>query len=392
VKRYGERIFVYLSKFSGYFTSVVLLLIVLVFFKEAFNLFRTPIIDDTSVLIVHSSNPIRTLDSKQINAIFSNEIDSWDELGGDELEIIKLNYDKLGFEDSSAGSSVALKNKVVDLVRNCKGVILIMPKALLPYELKSNVLQLTTYDLMSCLSGTIWDPTLFPSAQYGFWPLILGTLLLALLSVCIAMPLSLIVGLYISAISSPNQKLLVVSFIELIATIPSVVYGFVGLVVVVPFLQFYFEPSAVITGVTAILILAFMILPTLILSTYKAIDSVSYSFKEGAYALGVSEWQMLIKVILPASFVGILSGSLMGLVRAIGETMIVLVLVGNAKIMPVKLIQSVPNIHSSIALELNHVLVGSSHYYALFALGAVLLVLSIVITIVVEMLNRKSYS
>ena len=176
--------------------------------------------------------------------------------------------------------------------------------------------------------------------------------------------------------------------IELLAGIPSVVYGFFGLVVIVPLVQRTFSLSVGETGLAGAVILAIMALPTIITVAEDAIRNTPRAMKESSLALGATHWQTIRKVVIPYSISGITAAVVLGIGRALGETMAVLMVTGNA-VMPHTLLEPLRTIPATIAAELGEAPAGGAHYEALFLLGCILFLLTLVISISVEMINAK---
>ncbi|MEG2479385.1 MAG: phosphate ABC transporter permease subunit PstC, partial [Mucinivorans sp.] len=177
--------------------------------------------------------------------------------------------------------------------------------------------------------------------------------------------------------------------IELLAGIPSVVYGFFGLVVLVPLIQRSFGLPVGETALCGAIILAIMALPTIITVAEDAIRNVPRATKEASLALGASHWQTIRRVILPYSISGIMAAVVLGIGRAVGETMAVLMVTGNAAIMPTTLLEPVRTIPATIAAELGEAPSGGVHYEALFMLGCILFLITLVISISVEFISSK---
>jgi phosphate transport system permease protein len=180
--------------------------------------------------------------------------------------------------------------------------------------------------------------------------------------------------------------------IELLAGIPSVVYGFFGLVVIVPFLQQSFKLPVGETALAGSIVLAIMALPTIITVAEDAMRTVPRATKEASLALGATQWQTIYRVIIPYAKSGITSAAVLGIGRAIGETMAVLMVTGNAAVIPHTLLEPVRTIPATIAAELGEASAGSGHYQALFALGCILFLITMVISISIEFIGKKKYN
>jgi phosphate transport system permease protein len=176
----------------------------------------------------------------------------------------------------------------------------------------------------------------------------------------------------------------------MLAAIPSVVLGFIGIVTLAPFLKHLFRLPSGLTALAGSIMLAFMALPTVISIIEDAFNSVPKSYKEGSFALGATQWQTIHRVIIPASSSGILAAVMLGIGRVLGETMAVLMITGNAALMPHSILQPVRTMTATIAAEMGEAVAGGGHYASLFAIGIVLFIMSFIINVVADMfMHRK---
>jgi phosphate transport system permease protein len=222
-------------------------------------------------------------------------------------------------------------------------------------------------------------------------PLVLGTLLVSLVAILIALPLGLGVAIYLSELAGERMRKLLKPAIELLAGIPSVVYGFFGLVVLVPLVQRTFGLDVGETALTGSLILAIMALPTIITVAEDAMRNTPLAMRQASLALGATHWQTIYKVVIPYSLSGISAAVVLGIGRAIGETMAVLMVTGNAAVMPRSLFESVRTIPATIAAELGEAPSGGAHYQALFMLGCILFVITMIISITAEAISKRKH-
>lgn len=221
------------------------------------------------------------------------------------------------------------------------------------------------------ISGSEWNPTA-AKPVYGILPLIASTSLVSLGAMLIAIPLGIGTAAFISEYAGPKLKNILKPVIEMLAAVPSVVIGFLGIVLVGPQIA---EMNHLPNGLNALngaILLAIMALPTIITISEDAIHSVPQTYREASYGLGASRWQTLRKVTIPAAAPGIIAAVMLGLGRAIGETMTVLMATGNASVFPKGFFDSVKTITATIAIEMGEVPYQTTHYYALFAIAIVL--------------------
>jgi phosphate transport system permease protein len=243
-------------------------------------------------------------------------------------------------------------------------------------------------DLKSFLWGKSWYPTYNPP-EFGLLPLILGTLWVTLGALIIAVPLGVSAAIYISELATPKIKDYLKLAIEMLTSIPSVIYGFLGIVVLGPWLQNLLNLSIGLCSLTASLLLALMAIPTIASISEEALFSVPKDYKEASYALGATKWETIAQVTVPAAFSGISTAVLLGMGRVIGETMTVLMVAGGAAIIPHSFLQPVRTITATIALEMGETVVGSNHYYALFAIACVLFIISLTLNLSADYFLNK---
>lgn len=236
--------------------------------------------------------------------------------------------------------------------------------------------------------GKEWYPT-SNNPRYGIMPLIVSSVYITVIASLIAVPLSLSVAIYISELAGGTVKEIVKPAVEIIASIPSVVIGFFGMVVIAPFMMDHFNIDSGLNLFNASLMLAFMAVPTIASISEDAISSVPMSLKEASYALGANRWQTMIHVTIPASLSGIWTAIILGISRVIGETMIVLMVAGGAAILPDSLFSPVRPLTSNIAAEMAEASVGGTHYRALFAIGIILFIITFIFNIIADYLSNK---
>lgn len=236
---------------------------------------------------------------------------------------------------------------------------------------------------------TEWNPSAYNESKYGILAMIASTFLVTLGAMIIAIPLGIGTAAYLAEVAPSRVRDILKPTIELLAAIPSVAVGFIGIVLVGPFIAKIFHLNNGLTALNGAFLLAIMSLPTIITVAEDAIRAVPTSFKEGSYALGATKWNTLVRVVLPASFSGITAAIVLGMGRAIGETMTVLMATGNATAMPDSFFDPVRTMTATIAIELGEVAYGTTHYYSLFAVGAVLFLISLGVNLLAENLAAK---
>ncbi|MFH2093390.1 MAG: phosphate ABC transporter permease subunit PstC [Pseudomonadota bacterium] len=236
--------------------------------------------------------------------------------------------------------------------------------------------------------GEFWYPTDDP-ADFGILPLILGSIYVTLLSGAIAIPLGIMTAVYLAEIAPLRVAEIVKPIVELMASMPSVVIGFFGMVVVAPFIQQLFNIPVGLNMFNASLMLAFMAVPTICSISEDAIYSVPTALKEASFALGATHFETIIKVIIPASLSGICTAVILGLSRAVGETMVVLMAAGGAAMIPGSIFDPVRPLPASIAAEMAEAPFRSEHYHALFAIGIVLFVFTFLFNLLADYISYR---
>ncbi len=238
------------------------------------------------------------------------------------------------------------------------------------------------------LSGRFWYPISDPP-KLGILPLILGSLLVTAGAIVLAVPLGIASAFYIAEIAPRRLRDALKSLVEILAAIPSVVLGFIGMITLVPFVKKFFNLPTGLTALSGAIMLAFMALPTIISISEDAINAVPREYKEGAIALGATHWQTLYRVVIQGALPGIIAAAMLGIGRVFGETMAVMMVTGNAAVIPKGLMQPVRTLTATIAAEMGEAVRGSEHYYALFAIGIVLFIISFAINFTADLfLNR----
>ncbi|MGE5632871.1 MAG: phosphate ABC transporter permease subunit PstC [Caulobacteraceae bacterium] len=231
--------------------------------------------------------------------------------------------------------------------------------------------------------GRKWAPT---QGIYGIYPMVIGSLLVTTGALVLGVPIGIACAIYLAEIAKPKIAGIVRPGIELLAGIPSVVYGLYGLVVIVPFIRKVFNNQG-FSILAGSIILAVMILPTIINISESAIRSVPKDYKEASLSLGSSHWQSISNVIVPAARSGIITAVILGMGRAIGETMAVIMIVGNSPLIPESILSPVRTLTGNIGIEMGYA--SGEHQKALFATGIVLFVFIMLLNIVANLIPKK---
>ncbi|MDD4363639.1 MAG: phosphate ABC transporter permease subunit PstC [Atribacterota bacterium] len=242
--------------------------------------------------------------------------------------------------------------------------------------------------LFQFIFGKEWYPTYIPP-DFGILPLILASLMVTFGAVLICVPLGVGSALFINELANHRQKAILKPLIEILAGVPSIVYGFFGMVIVAPYLQKILNIPIGQTAFTGSLMLGIMATPTVCSISEDALSFVPNSFREASLALGGNRWQTLTRVVIPSAGSGISTGIILGMSRAVGETMTVLMVTGGAAVIPTSFFKPVRPMTSTIAAEMGETVVGSTHYHSLFAIGLVLFLITLIFNVIAEIISRR---
>lgn len=393
MKRFLEKAVRWLLTASGFVTSLVILLIIGFLFTEGAGLFREPVIEEGYVLALNKDNPVRELDAAEIKAVFDEDVTNWKELGGLDLAISTFRLEdadeyftveQLGPQYENAGALIA------GLVAANPGMVAFVPESMIPENSGLNFIEDNSISAGEVFAGREWFPTATPAPLFGMLPLLLGTLWVSLFAILFALPFGISIAVYMSEVASPRIRNFLKPVIELLNGIPSVVYGFFGLIVIVPMLQRVFGLPVGESGLAGSLVLAIMALPTIVTVAEDAMRNCPRTLREASLALGASKWQTIYKVVIPSSMSGIASGVVLGIGRAVGETMAVLMVTGNAAVMPHSILEPLRTIPATIAAELGEAPAGGAHYQSLFLLGVILFFITFIINMCVEFISARN--
>jgi phosphate transport system permease protein len=244
------------------------------------------------------------------------------------------------------------------------------------------------YPLPAFLTGTEWQPT-STNVRFGLIPLFTGTVVVTFGAAVISVPLALGVALFVSEVAPRRVRELLKPCLELLAAIPSVVYGFIGLLVLSDWIKGAFGLDSGLCALNGSILLAVMALPTMVTLSEDALRAVPESYRHASLAMGASRWETMVHVTLPSARSGILAAMMLGLGRVIGETMTVLMVTGNAAHISFSLLDSVRTMTATIAAEMAECPWGTPHYHALFAVGTTLFLMTFAVNAAADVLLRK---
>jgi phosphate transport system permease protein len=285
-------------------------------------------------------------------------------------------------------SFLKFKNFLITRFVFLNGIISILVLLLILIFLVYNSLKFfTEYPIFDFLTVTRWSPT--STQKFGLVPLLVGSGLVTIVAILIAIPLGIGSAIYIGELAPRVVRETLKPIIEILASIPSVVIGFIGLQLVAPFIKNIFNLPIGLTALSGSIMLAFMSLPTIISISEDAINAVPIRYRHASLALGATKWETTYRVVIPAASSGIMASIMLGLGRIIGETMTVLMITGNSPRIVFSVLQPVRTITATIAAEMGETAKGSLHFSALFAIGLVLFVITFLINLVADRFISK---
>ena len=257
------------------------------------------------------------------------------------------------------------------------------------FLLKEGLSLFQTISIWNFLAGKDWYPISEPP-RFGALPLILGSVWVTAGATVISVPVGVACAVYIAEVAPQWLREILKASVEFLGAIPSIVLGFIGLVTLVPLVQKIFNLPTGLTALSGSLMLAFMAMPTIVSIMEDALTAVPRSYREGALALGATQWQAIWRVVIPAASSGIIAAVMLGIGRVIGETMAVMMITGNAARIPNSFLEPVRTLTATIAAEMGEAVQGSAHYHSLFTIGIVLFLITFVINLTADFfLHRR---
>ena len=256
----------------------------------------------------------------------------------------------------------------------------------------NSIMSIREVGLWTMLSGTDWFPTSTPPS-YGFLPSEVGSLWVSGTALFLSVPIAVSAAIFLSEFAGGRLKEIMKSIVEFMAAVPSVVLGLLGLTYIAPVVQQVFHLQSGLTALTAGIVVGVMCLPTIISISEDALHAVPVDLRQASLALGNTRWETTYKVVVPSASSGIFAAVMLGLGRAIGETMVVLMLAGNSGLIPTSPLQAARTLTGTIAQEMGEVARGSMHFSVLFTMGLVLFAITFAINLAADMVlerqNRK---
>lgn len=282
-----------------------------------------------------------------------------------------------------------IRKMIEILIKFCGIAAILIMGMIFFFLLQSGLAFFKDVSLKDFLFGVNWYPNSI-NPQFGLLPLLTGSLLITLMAIVIAVPIGIACAIYISEIAPPKIKTTLKVIIEILSAIPSVVLGFLGIMVLSAWIKTFFDLPTGFTALTGAILVALMALPTIISISDDAINAVPQHYREASYALGATQWETIKHVLIPAASSGIVAAVMLGIGRAIGETMTVMMVTGNAAVIATSPLRSARTMTATIAAEMGDTVRQSTHYHALFAVGIVLLLMTTLINVIAESVIHRA--
>ncbi len=247
----------------------------------------------------------------------------------------------------------------------------------------------TSINIIDFFTGTVWNPShpLYP--LYGIVPLFVGTLMVSFGAALIAIPVGLGCSIWLAELAGPRVRSIFKPAIEILAGIPSVIFGFFALVILSEWIAVVFDPVTKLNALNGAIMLAVMMIPIMVTVAEDAMNAVPRSLREASLALGATKWETIRHVVVPASISGVVAAVVLAFGRAVGETMTVLMATGNATALHFDFLRSVQTMTAAIAIDFGEVEFGSEHYHVLFLVGLVLFVITFIINFLAVWVTKR---
>ena len=386
---------------SGYLTSIVIVLIVVFLFREGAGLFDSPAVEQGYVLAVNRANPVQSLTPEQIMQIFDADLTNWSEVGGPDDSILVFRLDDITSyaTEQELGADLSRAPQCLSrIVADHPNMIAYLPEQYVAPDFAGKVLGEGRITPASFFAGRQWYPTAAPAPQYGLIPLLAGTLWVSLAAILIALPLGLSVAIYMAELADSRLRRMLKPVIELLAGIPSVVYGVWGTLIIVPWIADKLGPRFVdyTSGYTVLasgIVLGIMILPILVSLLIEIFTIVPQDYREASASLGATKWQTCSKVILRKAMPGIVAAVVLSISKAFGETIAVLMVCGNYAAIPRSLFDPCYPLPALIANNYGEMLslplYESALMFAAFILFFIILVFNIISRWILRNIERS---
>ncbi|MCS7189419.1 MAG: phosphate ABC transporter permease subunit PstC [Bacteroidia bacterium] len=326
---------------------------------------------------VHPTNPLHALTSSEARALIKGER-TWASLGGPHAPLVLVHLGNI--ERYLQGPlTTADVERCIDSLADYRGVLFALPPSLMPTKAKP--IRVSWNSVKELFLSIHWSPTYEPVPSVGVWPLILGSLWVSFIGLLVVVPLGIAMAVYAVEFLPKHLYYPLKIMWEMLAGLPSVIVGFWGLVVLVPWIQKVFRLNAGETALTAGLLLGWMTLPLMASLVEEALQAIPPLLSESSYGLGATQWQTILRLKLPYVMPSIVTATLLSAGRILGETMVVLMVSGNAPLLSFTPLAPVRTLPATLAAELGEAPVGSYHYSVLFLLGSILFIVTLLLNI-----------
>lgn len=256
--------------------------------------------------------------------------------------------------------------------------------------LRETIMFFTHISLFNFITGTEWYPFFENNPSYGIWPLLSGTFTIAIIAMLVAVPIGLASAIYLSEYASDRSRRILKPILEVLAGVPTVVYGLFALTFVTPLMQTFVTDLPIFNALSPGIVVGIMIIPQITSLSQEAMNAVPQSVRDGAYALGATRLEVALKIVIPGSFSGIVSSLVLGLSRAIGETMIVSTAAGSTPNLGFTPTESIQTMTSYIVqVSMGDATFGSTIYYSIYAVGMTLFLFTLIMNILANHISRK---
>ncbi len=285
---------------------------------------------------------------------------------------------------------VSITEKAMRVIFVLCGLAIILFLVGILYILLSNSMPgLTELGLGPFFAADRWNPGAYGEPSYSLLNMIYGTLMVTLGALIFAAPIGVAAAAYLAEIASPWEREVFKPIVEVLAGVPSVVLGFFGLVVLAPLIARIFNLNSGLNAFNGAILVGIMALPTIITLAEDAITAVPKEYRHASLALGGTRWQTIWKITIPAAFSGITASAMLGMGRAIGETMTVLMVTGNMVARPESFLDSVRTLSAGIAIDIGDVVFNSTHFHALFVAGLLLFLITFLVNLLADILIQR---
>lgn len=377
---WGQKVFAA----AGWSTLLVLIGLTVFLFREGLPAL-TKVPYSEVVFAVHPHNPLSHLEAGVVRNLAQGKL-SWKTLGGPDTEAVVVHLANLERYVGRTASMQRIQQKL-DSLAQLPGILFALPPLLMPKS--SKVISVSWEGWKEIFLSARWSPTYEPIPAVGIMALLVGSLWVSVIGLLVVIPIGVAMAIYVVEFLPKHLYYGIKVLWELLAGLPSIVVGFWGLVVVVPWVQKVFHLSAGETALTAGILLGWMTLPLMASLVEEALQAIPRLLVESSYGLGATRWQTIWRLKLRYILPSIATASLLSAGRILGETMVVLMVSGNAPTLPLSPLEPVRTLPATLAAELGEAPVGSYHYHVLFLLGSLLFLITLALNVLAYLIRPR---